>query len=66
VTPNERHRGEDQAILGRRKALYEAARTAHPERWSPNIRHCDRIESVSLNLGKSSSREVSKQIQNAA
>jgi hypothetical protein len=48
VTPTQRHRGEDQARLERCKALYEAARTAHPERGSRNIRRGDLIESVSL------------------
>lgn len=66
VTPNERHRGEDQAILERRKALYEAARAAHPERWSRGIRNWERIQSVSLNPGKSSAEEDKQQTQNAA
>ena len=37
VTPNQRHAGEDIAILERRKAVYEAAKAKHPARWSRNI-----------------------------
>jgi putative transposase len=39
VTPEQRHRGEDHAILARRHALNQAARDRHPERWSGNIRN---------------------------
>ncbi len=49
VTPEERHRGEDQAILAQRHALNQAARDAHPERWSGKTRNWDPIEVVSLN-----------------
>lgn len=52
VTPGSRHRGEDQAILEQRKAVYEAAKAAHPERWSQSTRNWDRIESVALNPSK--------------
>lgn len=34
VTPVQRHTGEEVAILSRRHALTQAARTANPERWS--------------------------------
>ncbi len=49
VTPNERHRGEDDAILSRRKAVYEAARARHPARWSGAIRNWCKVEIVYLN-----------------
>jgi transposase InsO family protein len=49
VTPDERHRGEDQAILAQRHTLNQAAREAHPERWSGNTRNWDPIAVVSLN-----------------
>lgn len=52
VTPNERHRGDDKAILMQRKALYEVARSNHPERWSGNTRNWQPIEFVHLNPGK--------------
>lgn len=60
VTPGSRHRGEDQAILEQRKAVYEAAKAAHPERWSQNTRNWDRVESVSLNPSKSSLKDEKK------
>jgi putative transposase len=38
VTPSERHSGKDKEILNKRKALYEAAKSKHPERWSRETR----------------------------
>ena len=52
VTPGARHRGEDHAILEQRKAVYEAAKEAHPERWTRGIRNWNHIGSVTLNPGK--------------
>ncbi len=49
VTPDERHRGEDHAILAKRHALNLAARDAHPERWSGKTRNWTPIAVVSLN-----------------
>jgi hypothetical protein len=49
VTPGQRRRGEDFAILTVRRETYEKARAAHPERWSGAARHWNRIESVTLN-----------------
>lgn len=66
VTPGERHRGEDKVILQQRKAVYEAAKAKHPERWSGDIRNWDRVESVSLNPSKSALADAGKQTQNAA
>lgn len=34
VTPLDRHEGRDEAILAARRAVYEAARRRHPERWA--------------------------------
>lgn len=34
VTPLDRHEGRDEAILQARRAVYEAARQRHPERWA--------------------------------
>ena len=52
VTPGQRHRGEDVAILAQRKALYAKAKTAYPERWSGKSRNWDRLEIVNLNPQK--------------
>jgi putative transposase len=64
VTPGERHRGEDIAILAQRKALYEAARSEHPERWSGGIRNWDRPETVSLNPDKSGRQKTPEPTKN--
>lgn len=49
VTPNQRHQGEDGVILERRKALYEKAKKAHPERWTGKIRCWQPVAEVWLN-----------------
>lgn len=49
VTPAQRHRGEDCLILKRRKEVLEAARKAHPDRWSRGTRNCDAVSVVYLN-----------------
>ncbi len=59
VTPGQRHRGEDTAILARRKAVYEAARARHPERWTGETRHWEPILSVTLNPDKQASANQS-------
>lgn len=49
VTPAQRHRGEDRAILARRQAVYQAARARHPERWSGDTRNWEPVGAVTLN-----------------
>lgn len=49
VTPADRHDGRDIAILEGRRKVFEAARAAHPERWSSDIRSLSRIAEVTLN-----------------
>jgi transposase InsO family protein len=49
VTPQQRHNGQDQAILAQRQAIYEQARARHPERWSRAIRNWNPITEVWLN-----------------
>lgn len=49
VTPAQRHRQEDVTVLGRRKALYEAAKASRPERWSGATRNWEPIWEVFLN-----------------
>jgi putative transposase len=49
VTPGQRHRGEDTAILAARQWLYEAAKQARPERWSGARRNWTPIHEVWLN-----------------
>ncbi len=49
VTPNERHTGEDKAIMVNRKEVYAIAKAGHPERWSRDTRNWDLPEEVWLN-----------------
>lgn len=49
VTPAQRHQGADIALLEARKALYEEAKAAKPERWRGSTRNWDRPGTVWLN-----------------
>ena len=49
VTPSVRHQGLDEFILAQRKAVYEAAKRRHPERWSGEARNWEQICAVRLN-----------------
>lgn len=49
VTPAQRHAGHDAALLAARTAVYEAAREAHPARWSGPVRDWSPIYEVHLN-----------------
>lgn len=53
VTPSERHRGEDQALLEKRHAVYQAAKAKHPGRWSGKTRDWTAIGAVMLNPERS-------------
>ena len=52
VTPDERHQGEDDAIMARRKAVCEVAKARQPARWSGATRNRDKVEVVHLNPDK--------------
>ena len=58
VTPGQRHRGEDIAILEQRHMLYEATKARLPGRWSGKPRNWTPVEIVYLNPGKPAKREV--------
>jgi transposase InsO family protein len=58
VTPGQRHRGEDIAILEQRKVVYEAARTRCPERWSGPFRNWEHEKVVFLNPNNLTEKEV--------
>lgn len=49
VTPEQRHRGEDRALLASRHQVYELARAARPERWSGRTRNWNPVGAVWLN-----------------
>ena len=52
VTPGQRHRGEAEAIITQRQAVYEAAKQRHPERWSGGTRDWSLPPLVWLNPAK--------------
>lgn len=66
VTPGQRHRGEDVAILEQRTALYEKAKSTRPERWSGNTRDWQPVKLVYLNPNKSSNQKEVKDTGKAA
>ena len=65
VTPNQRHEGQDHAILEQRKKVYAAARARHPARWSGAIRNWNRIDNVWLNPPKEVRAEEQQRARNA-
>ena len=52
LSPVERHNGLDEAIMKKRKAVYEAAKSRNPNRWSGNTRNWELPEMVYLNPDK--------------
>lgn len=49
VTPSQRHRGEDKALMGRPATLYENAKVRHPPRWTRGVRNWRLPNAVFLN-----------------
>jgi hypothetical protein len=49
VTPDERHLGQEQAVLAQRNELYERARSSNPERWTRGTRNWSPVGLVVLN-----------------
>ena len=61
VTPGQRHRGCDVAILENRKTVFEHAKQRHPERWNGRpTRNWNRITQVHLNPGKEKTKSEQK------
>jgi len=58
VTPDQRHRGDDIAILKQRGTLYEATKAQRPERWSGLSRNWEHEGIVFLNPSKSIEKEA--------
>ena len=63
VTPQQRHDGQDTAILAKRTMVFENAKKRHPERWSGSIRKWELQTEVWLNPDRS---ENEKLVENAA
>ena len=49
VTPDQRHFGQEEAILANRQRVYEEARRRNPERWSGPVRDWTPVGEVRLN-----------------
>ena len=62
VTPEQRHQGKDELILGHRKEVYELAKSRTPERWSGETRNWTPIQEVILNPGKALGEMTNKVI----
>ena len=63
VTPNQRHKGLDRAILKNRKQVIEQARKHHPERWNGRkTRNLTPINVVRLNPGRDESKRTNTKI----
>jgi len=60
VTPEQRHAGEDIAILSKRKHVYAQAKLKKPERWSGEIRNWKPVVRVYLNPEKQDQGLVEK------
>lgn len=58
VTPEQRHRGDDPALLAQRAAVYETARKANPTRWSGPTRNWSFIDTVLLNPDRQQLKEA--------
>ena len=58
VTPNQRHAGQDKALLKERSAVYELARQANPLRWSKRTRDWSHIERVDLNPDTPQTKDI--------
>ena len=66
VTPAQRHSGQDRPILARRKAVYELAKQARPQRWkNRQTRAWNHLSEVWLNPAKDDV-EVSEKLKFAA
>lgn len=60
LTPYQRHTGLDQEILEKRREVYEQAKTAHPERWSGEIRDWTLDDEVWLNPERVKTETIEK------
>ena len=60
VTPDDRHRGRDVAVLNARRDVYEQARRRRPERWSGKTRAWDAPAIVALNPREPATKELAR------
>lgn len=60
VTPDQRHLGQEEAILANRQQIYQEARGRNPARWSGAIRDWTPVEEVRLNPQHQSANKAQK------
>jgi transposase InsO family protein len=58
LTPHQRHQGLDRKILAQRHAIYQAAKEAHPNRWSGPTRNWNPVGDVWLNPDNDASKTL--------
>lgn len=66
VTPASKHAGADQAILEKRKMIYENARSKNPKRWSTTTRKWNEVTEVHLNPSKETRHAMQQPAKPAA
>jgi len=66
VTPMQRHKGEDTAILAKRHELYLQSRAKNPERWSGGTRNWSRASTVVLHPDKNITKTAVVNLEKAA
>ena len=57
ITPQQRHEGNDKAILTRRHKVYEMAKQQKPARWSGNTRNWTLPTTITLNPNRKSKND---------
>lgn len=62
LTPEQRHTGKDKEIFENRRKVYEAAKAAHPERWSGNTRDWSLDDIVWLNPERSQQENTEEKL----
>ena len=64
VTPDQRHAGQDTAVLAKRVDVYEAAKAKHPQRWSGCTRNWQPVTVVHLNPDQQKSKTTRPKEEN--
>lgn len=49
LTPIQRHNGQTEEVMKKRKSVYESAKVLYPERWSKTTRNWNLPNAVALN-----------------
>lgn len=63
VTPGQRHRGEDSAMLTKRHEVYAGAKARNPSRWSGETRNWQPATTVWLNPERDTANSVGKELE---